>query len=386
MSNVFKRGEVWYIRYDLPRGKDGKRKQKMEACPGLSEKEAKQRLREREVARDRGMLVDATRQTLGEYLTEWLQHKRASISPASHKAYEQMIRCHIIPELGGFRLSKLRPIDIQAFYTTLPEKRLDGRGKRLSTKHVAMIHGVLHTALAQAVKLELIYRNPADAVEPPRFASPEVASATEEEITRLLVSIDQSPYRMPILIALATGMRVGEVVGLRWEDYHEQAGLLTVRRSISQVSGEIIVKETKTGKPRPVPIPPSLVAELQTHREWQEGRTAHLGRLWMSDDRWICTRPDGQPFTPNAVTKGFTKLARKIGVGITFHGLRHTQATLALERGVPLKAISERLGHSNPSVTQGIYAHVTPHMQEQAVEVAEYILSLKTPKIRVVGG
>lgn len=385
LANTLKRGDVWYIRYEVPRGEDGKRRQKMEACPGLDQKQAEKLLRKRLVARDEQRLADTGRQTVAQYLSEWLRFKQLDVSPKTYQAYERIVRCQIVPGLGRIPLAKLTPSAIRSYYACLPDQRRDGRDQKLSSKTVWMVHGVLHAALREAVEMDKLPTNPADRIKAPRVQRTEIAAASEEDVCRLLVSMDESPYRMPILIALATGMRVGEVVGLKWQDYHEQAGILTVRRSVCQLPGQVIVKDTKTGRGRPVALPPTLIAELEAHRDWQEAQAGHLGRLWMNDEGWICTHKDGRSFTPNSVTKGFSKLAQRIGICITFHGLRHTQATLALERGVPLKAISERLGHSNPSVTQGIYAHVTQHMQDQAAEAAEYILSLRTPSIRVIG-
>jgi len=178
-------------------------------------------------------------------------------------------------------------------------------------------------------------------------------------------------YRIPILIVLATGMRRGEVLGLRWEDFNSQKRVLAVRRSLSQTRTGVSVKEPKSGRARAVMVPRFLVDELLRHREEQRRHKAILRDDYTPDDGWVCADETGRPFAPKWLGNQFRRLARSANVDVTLHGLRHTQATVLIMSGVPVKVVSERLGHSTVNITQDIYAHVLPHMQEQAVEVLD---------------
>jgi len=206
--------------------------------------------------------------------------------------------------------------------------------------------------------------------------------AGEDDVVRLMTATLDSEYRIPILIGLATGMRRGEVVGLKWEDFSLERRTLTVRRSLCQLRGAgVIEKSTKTGKARVVVLPENVADELAAHRESQQRLAAQPA----------CDPPEldmheygGHRLSPDVLTKAFRRIACRIGLQINYHGLRHTQATMLIMAGVPAKVVSERLGHSTIQITRDIYAHVLPHMQEQAAEVIGEILSRK-PKIKLVG-
>lgn len=164
-------------------------------------------------------------------------------------------------------------------------------------------------------------------------------------------------------------MRRGEVLGLTWDDFDAERRTLTVRRALSQVGPtQVIVKEPKTGRSRSVVIHDSMVEELTKHRQWQLGLKEALGCEY-SDKGRICANPDGGMMTPSLLSKQFKRICRANRIDLTFHGLRHTQATTLITSGVPVRVVSERLGHSNTSITQDIYTHVLPHMQEKAAEV-----------------
>lgn len=360
MGGVFKRGEVWYIRYEEPGAENGKRRQKMLACRGMNKKQAEERLRSILSEIYNGSYVEPMETTVADYLSRWLERSKARLSPCTLDGYRKYVENHIKPALGSYRIDKLRPAHIQSFYDSLADKGL-------SPKTVQNIHGIIHSSLAQAIKLQLLTRNPADAVTTPRRAKPEIAVASVEDIGAIMTASESSSYRMPILIVIATGVRRGEVLGLQWQDFDTERKTLAVRRSIAEAGGELHVKETKTGRSRVVMIPDSLIQALREHKQIQD----ELGL----NTPWICARTDGSVMTPGAFDEAFRRLRKKIGVGVSLHGLRHTQATQLMAAGIPVKVISERLGHSTISVTMDIYSHVLPHMQTEAVKVIEKMLN-----------
>lgn len=355
-GSIVKRGEVYYIRYEAPKGIDGKRRQKMIACRGMNKRQAEQKLRDILTQIHAGAYANSGDMTLTAYFKKWMdEHESARISPVTAGNYQQYLDAHILPHLGHIKLSALRPLHLTEFYKSL----LDS-GK--SAKSVKNYHGVIRTALKQAVRWQLISYNPADNVDPPTVTKKEARSGRPEQLAVLLDAITDSPYRVPILLALATGMRRGEVLALKWEDYDPARRVLIVRRALSRMrGGGYVIGPPKSKKTRVVKLPWTLVLELN-----------ELPRREGID--WIHCREDGYPITPSALTNAFSRLAQSLKIDISFHGLRHSQATALLASGVPAKIVSERLGHSTIVITNDIYGHVLPDDQDEAVEVIESIL------------
>lgn len=288
-------------------------------------------------------------QRLGEYLEEWLTHTRGRLEPSTFAIYGMLVRAHLIPALGHYPLNRLAPLDIQRFYATLQEvgSNHNSASKPLSAKSIKNLHAILRKALAQAVRWELLARNPADAVELPRRTRPATKALTNEDLLRLMTAVERSGvWRIPLLIAIGTGMRRGELLALQWQDYDPEQRVLVVRRALSHVSTKrIVVKGTKTGRVRVVALNDSLVQVLNRHRETTK---------YNAPNHWICTHDNGEHLSPHSFTKYFTTLVRALNLDITLHGLRHTHATALLAAGIPVKVISERLGHASVVITQDI--------------------------------
>lgn len=373
-GSVCKRNGIYQIRYDLPPGPDGKRRQKQLSCKGMNKKQAEEKLRQILGELYMGTYAEPTNMTLSEYLKQWLEHKAAyqNLSPTTLEGYEQYLTRQIEPRIGYIRLDKLRPAMLQHFYDELLRSgRVDGGA--LSAKTVRNIHGMIHSALARAVRLQMIFINPADAVEQPRYRRPDIQTADAESIGKLLAAIERSKYRMPIYIALGTGCRLGEVLGLRWDDLDPIRHTLTIQRSIAQVKGRVFAKPPKNGKPRVVLLDESQVQRLLEHRRYQE-RCASENPIYR-DEGWICADVDGTVLTPGGLDRGYGRMAKAVGVTCTMHGLRHTHATELILAGVPAKIVSERLGHSTTQITQDIYTHVMPHHQAPVIDVVHRLLN-----------
>jgi integrase len=351
----------------MPRDRDGGRRQKWHTVHG-SKKDA-----ERELARlvhdlNTGEYVEPSRMTVGAYLERWLaDYARSSVSGKTFERYEEIVRTSLIPGLGHILMAKLQPLQIQAFYSeSLQNGRKDGRGG-LSAQTVIHYHRVLRKALHDAVRWQLVARNPADSVEPPRPVRREMKVLDGDQVARLLEAAQDSWHYIPILLAVATGLRRGEILALRWEDIDLGEGILAVRRSLEQTRQGLSFKEPKTAKGRrTVVLPGMAVDELRRHQEEQVVAKLLLGPGY-HDQGLVCAEDDGRPIIPDHVTRDFPVLVRKAGLPpIRFHDLRHTHATMLLREGIHPKVVSERLGHSTIGITLDTYSHVLPSMQEEA--------------------
>lgn len=366
MGIVYKKNDTWYIRFDAPRGFDGKRKQIAKSCKGMTKRQAEQHLREIESAIVRGEYQQPVGQTMAEFLAEWLSHAHASLEESTFVHYRMLVRAHIIPELGRMRLDQLTPLVIQRFYRKLQEPGSNRRDKNkgLGSKAIKNIHGILHRALVMAVRWGLLTRNPADAVDTPKMTRSRVSAASPDELQQILEVVESAgEWRIPLLIAIGTGMRRGEVLALQWQDYDPTAKTLLVQRSRTQIDTyNVVLKGTKTDRTRVVLVNDSLAAELDRQR---------IQTSFNKPTDWICCDAEGKPFIPKHLTRALESIVKSLGITVTLHGLRHSHATTLIAAGVPVKTVSERLGHSTVVITQDIYTHVLPHMQRQAADAIE---------------
>ncbi|MHB9131921.1 MAG: tyrosine-type recombinase/integrase [Armatimonadota bacterium] len=352
MGSIQKRKNIYYAVFDGPRGLDGKRKQVWKSCPYMNKKEAQVFLQEEERKVRLGTYI-VHDQTLAAYLQEWLRHVEATIAATSLREYRSAVGNHLIPALGPVPLGQLTSLQIQQLYTKLLETR--------APKTVKNIHGVLHGALGQAVRWQLLARNPCEAVNPPKVLRPQIQVAGRDELWQVLDALKGRDWYLPTLIALATGMRRGEVLGLQWQDFDEEGPALIVRRALARVrDSNVVIKDTKSGRTRVVALPNVLLQALRDHKQ-QSAHTAPTD--------WICGKADGQHLAPGGLSLAFRRAAQQQGLSISFHSIRHTQATTLMSSGVPVKVVSERLGHANVQITQDTYAHVLPHMQREAADV-----------------
>lgn len=373
MGTIRKRSKKgWTIQWDDPRGPDGKRRQRSKVIYG-TRKEAEEALALIEHQIRTGEYVEPSRMTLAALLERWLKDSASSrVSPKTFQEYERMIRNHIVPALGSLQVQRITPMQIQAFYSKVLEcGRLDGKGG-LSPRSVLHIHALLHRVFSQAVRWQILPRNPVDAVDPPRVPRTEMKSLSVEEISVLLEAARDTTLFLPIAIALGTGLRRGEVLGLRWSSVDLEGGSLAVTRSIEQTKAGIRAKAPKTHRSlRPVKMPASLVKILRTAKA---ERMLKAGPDF-SDEDYICLREDGSLWPPDVLSHRFTDLIRTLDITqVRFQDLRHTFATLSLQQGIHPKVVSEMLGHSSVNITLDTYSHVMPDMQEQAAARIDEIL------------
>jgi integrase len=372
---IYPRGErKWALVIDLPRGTDGKRKQKWHTITG-TKKDAERELTRLLHELNTGGYVEPSKLTVGKHLEQWLKDIQPTVTPKTLQTYRGHVRAQIVPALGHIRLDKLTARQIQTFYTdTLSAGRKDGKGG-LSAQSVKHIHRVLSTALAQAVRLQLLLRNPCAAVEPPRTPRREMHCLDESQTVQLLSAARGTRLYIPILLAVTTGMRRGEILGLRWADVDLEAGVLAVRQSLEQTIGNLRFKTPKSGKSRVVSLPEILQRELHKHKGAQAERRLLLGSAYQNHDL-ICPQENGGPWHPDSLTHGFAVLIRGTDLPpVRFHDLRHSHATQLFKRGVNVKVVSERLGHSTATLTLDVYSHVLPGMQQEAARHVDAALS-----------
>jgi integrase len=345
-DGLIKRGGYWYFVLDQPRDPaTGKRRQKW-VKGGRTREEAKQA---RNVAAARAPHWKApSRRLLGEYLTgTWLPSVRAKVAPGTFTSYRQNLT-HVADRIGHVRLDALDAPTLDALYADL-----EAGGLARST--VRLLHTQLHRALADAVRWDLLARNPSDLVDPPKPARRVLTTWTADQLRAFPAGVAEDRLAALYQLAAASGMRIGELVALEWPDVDLDGQYLTVRRS-----------KTAAGRRR-VELDPATVAVLRAHRRRQAAERLAFGAGYRDHGR-VFARPGGEPLNPDAVSIQFKRRAARLGLPpVRFHDLRHGWATMALEAGEHPKVVAEQLGHASVRVTLDTYSHVAPGLQREAV-------------------
>ena len=366
-GSVQKRGKGWRLVFDLDRDHTGRRRQRVIMFKG-NKRDAEAELGGILAEIKNGGFVDPGNVTVAEYLTHWLEHVATKTSAKTHERYEEIVRLSFVPHLGAIKLSKLRPMDIQGLYATALKSGHMQREGGLSPRTVLHYHRILSQALKQAVKWQLLLRNPADAVEPPRPEYREMVVLDEDQTAALIDRARGTLLYIPVLLAVSTGMRRGEVLALRWSDIDLDRGAVAVMQTLEKSRKHgLRFKHPKTKKSRRnITLPSITIDALRKHRAEQAELYLRLGCGW-DEKGLVCGRYDGGPINPNTLTSAFASLVRRTDIPqVTFHGLRHTHATALFRDGVHPKIAQERLGHSTIAVTLDLYSHVMPGMQEDA--------------------
>ena len=331
---------------------------------GKTRKEVQEKLRVALNEQRQGTLATGPQQTLKQYLEYWLEdvHKPA-IRLSSYMQYRGILDKHIFPLLGHIQVQKLTPQQVQSFYA-----RKEKEGLALGT--IRTIHAVLHNALSHAVSINLVSRNVSDVVNPPRLVKHERHPLTIEQAQKLLQHVQGHSLEGLITVALATGMRRGELLGLRWQDIHFDTKSLQIQRTISrQRKKGIVESEPKTSRGRRnIILPPFAIEALKQHHTRQLEARLKVGSAWEESNFVFCNGHGGF-FEPSQLHMMFRNLLKEADLPqIRFHDLRHSAATMMLTMGVHPKVVQELLGHSSISLTLDTYSHVLPSMQQEAMD------------------
>ena len=374
------------IRYNL--GNDpltGKRKVATSTFKGTYDEAKGELYRLLKAARENGC-VEPTKVKIKEFLEQWIETIRSQVSLKTHERYTEIVSYFLVPTFGNCQLTKLTPALIQTAYNKWEASgRRDGREGGLAPRTRLHIHRIFSSALKHAAELQLIVRNPAANVKPPRVKKTAVNVLTVEQSAVLLNAVRGTKLHWPVLLALTTGMRRGEILALRWRNVDFERKTVRVVESLEQTKKGLRFKAPKTEKTRAVILPDYTVNELCEWREKQADQLAEVD-VKQTDDSLVCGRWDGEPVHPRTITQKFVAAIKRLPdlPKIRFHDLRHSHATQLLAAGIHPKIAQERLGHSNISTTLDLYSHVSNTMQDEAAEKLDSALKLamkvKLPK------
>jgi len=356
----------------------GKRLRHFESVKG-TKRDAQQRMHELLHTLEQGAYIKPLRVTLAEWLRDWISgYVATNCSLRTAQSYQSEVTLHLIPALGAIPLAQLRPQHLQNYYAcALSQGRVDGKGG-LSARTVQYHHRILSEALSHAVKMGILVRNVAEAVDPPRPEQKNMATLVPEDVPQFLEAAERTPYYVLFYMALYTGMRLGELLGLRWCDVDLDMASLSVVQALYKRSGVCrMIKPKSSHSRRRIALPPSLALLLREYKAEQQTQRILLGKL-PADSDLVFSYLDGKPLDPGVVSHTFAKVLKKAGLPhIRFHDLRHTHATLLLKGGIHPKIVSERLGHANIGITLDTYSHVLPGLQERAAEQFDNLVGRK---------
>jgi len=362
-GSIIERGSALRLKISLGKNEEtGKYDSYYETFHG-SKPEAAKRLRQMLTERDKGTFIKPGKDTMGEYLKTWLDdYCKPSLAKNTFDLYSIMCEKHIKPTLGNIVVVDLKPQHLQHLYS-------DKMASGLSNRTVQIIHVVLHKALKNAVKVGLLSRNVAEAVDPPKVTRHEMKVMNETDIHLFLEMARSTEYYSLFYTLLFTGMRRGEVLNLRWQD-------------VDLLLCQLSVMKSKTAKSRRlISLSPSTIAVLREHKDMQNKQRQGLGRPRVTDSDFVFSHWNGSPLLPNSVTHAWIKLTRRCGLdGIRLHDARHTHASLLLKQGVHPKIVQERLGHAGIAITLDLYSHVSPGLQQAAANKFDDIV---LPRIKV---
>ena len=391
-GSIEKRGKnsyrlVVFKDYDL----DGKaiRHQKTVHCKNKSE--AQTELAKFLTQVESGLVVDGSVPTFAQFVEIWTRdYALKELAPSTYYRYKRMLETRITPYFGHYKLDKIKPTDIMRFYDLLEQdtqlvRKKNNNGKKtrkpLSQKTILEHHRLLSAMLHKAVYWQLIISNPAERVQPPKTKKP-IRPHYDEDQTRILVDNlekltgNNIKYRVAILLDIFTGARLGELVGLEWNDIDLKNGIININKSSQYLSQKgVFTKSPKTESSiRDVLIPDFIVSLLEEYKLWYEEQKLICGDFWYESDR-LFVQDNGKPIHPSTISKWFEKFVKQIGLPvINFHGLRHTNATLLIAQQVDVATVSARLGHAQITTTYNFYVHPLKSHNKMAGNVLENLL------------
>jgi integrase len=383
-GHIQQRGDkTWRLKFDVGRHPGtGKRTTNFVTFHG-TKREAQVELARLIAAAKSGHIVDANKITVASYLHSWIEIAEAmSVSPKTGERYRQLIEHQIIPHLGALALQSLRPNHIATWHATLlREGRCDGAG--LCGRTVGHAHRVLHKALADAVSRELLLRNPASVVRPPKVESGELAILSPSEVTTVLAAIRETDIWPHIVFSLSTGVRRGELMALQWGDIDLENGKVRIERAIEATKSKglrLKAPKTRHGR-RLIALPPICVEALREHRKTQLETRLKLGIGKLLPDHSVFGDVEGSPRHPDWLTYHWNHHVKALDLPrVTLHALRHSHASALISSGQDVVTVSRRLGHASPTITLSVYAHLFDKTDEAAALAIEAVL--KPPKIK----
>lgn len=321
---------------------------------------------------DNGFTFEQSQVTLEEFLKNSLASVKSTLRYNTWKQYSQIVRDHILPKLGKTKIIDLRPDLIQSLYDS---KVQEGVGLRT----IQLTHAVLRRFLNRAVKLGLLPNNPSDVTSPPKPRQKEMQILNDSQVYQLIITAKEIQIRNLALyqLAITTGMRQGELLGLKWQDVDWEKKTLHIQRQLRYGSNDgSVFSQLKTrASARTIIIGTETLSLLKEHQQRQFYEITRMGKRWRDHDL-VFPSTVGTPFNPHNLIKQYKSLLNKAGLpAIRFHDLRHTAASLMLNHGIPVLIVSKRLGHAKPSITLDIYGHLIPSMQERVAQIMDEVIT-----------
>lgn len=382
-GNITRRGvNSWRLKFDLGRDpKTGKRLTRFLTVRG-TKKEAQAELNRLLAAQDAGVLVEPSKATIADYMRSWIEAVTAlSLSPKTAERYRQLIERQIIPHLGAIPVQKLKPVHVADWHATL--LRAGGHdGGQLSARTVGHAHRVLHKALTDAVRYELLTRNPAAIVSPPKVTAPEIEILSADQVKAVLVAMRATPIYPHVVLLLGSGMRRGELAGLQWGDIDLESGKLRIERAVEKTKLHgLRIKAPKTRKGRrTISLPASAVEVLKEYRKACLELRVALGIGRLPPDAFVFGTIEGKPRDPDRITQDWKRFAAKHGLPrVTLHALRHSHASALIAGGADPVTVAGRLGHASPVITMAVYAHLFDRSDEAAAKTIEGLFAGEVP-------
>ena len=361
-----KRGDIWHMVIEMPRDPvTGRRRQRDITTECARKKDAEDFLENYLKERITGQKTTApAKMTVNNLLDKWLEYQKSRVRESTWQSYQWTLK-RIKSALGNLLLEELAPLSIEDFL-------LDLRSSKLSATSIRYHYNVLSEALTRAVRWRLIAVNPALAVDPPKKAHFEAKVLNNAELATLIQAAQGKFLYLPIVLAATCGLRRGEVCGIRWQDVDLDHSTIYVRHTLDWIDGKLDLHAVKTARSeRSVKLAQVTVEAFKKEKVRQAADKLKNGELYQDRD-YCWAWDDGRPYAPDYLYKKFCLLLKEAKLPtVRFHDLRHSHATSLLASGVPVKIISERLGHTSVSFTQDIYAHVLPNMQQQAADMVD---------------
>ena len=342
-----------------------------------------------------GMVVEGKALKFSEFTEIWKRdYGSKELAPSTYKRYIRMLETRILPYFGHFSVNKIKPTDIMLFYdqlsrdTQLIRKKGNNGAKTikpLSSKTILEHHRLLRAMLHRAVYWQMIVSNPAERVQPPKTMKPKRKYYDDDQSKILLSNLmqlgeNQIKYKVAIILTIFTGFRLGELMGLEWDDINFNDGIVSVNRSSQYLSDKgVFTKTPKTESSiRDVAIPEFVISLLEEYKLWYEEQKSLYGDLWTNSNR-LFVQADGKPMHPSTISKWFVKYVGQIGLPvINFHGLRHTNATLLIAQNIDVAVVAARLGHAQITTTYNFYVHpIISHNKKAGYALEDLLLPQK---------
>lgn len=339
----------------------GTGKQIQKSISGKTQREVTRRLKEITTSIDTGTYLPSCKLTVGEWLNTWISEYTADWKPLTVSNYSKQIKKHLIPRLGAAKLEDLDTHTIQLFYNSLTKSGL-------APKTVKNIHGVLHAALEQAISNGYIHKNPTAGCKLPKVVRPEIKPLEPEEIARMLKEAKKDAYDNLFIVAMFTGMRQGELLGLSWDNVNFKAGQITIKQQLQCKDGVYFLESPKNGKCRVLSPAPVVMEALKDEQQQQNTNKQIVGAAWENKFNLVFTDALGKNLVRRTVVKHFKAVIERANIppDVRFHDLRHSFAVTSLYSGDDVKTVQANLGHATAQFTLDVYGHVTQKMRQES--------------------